>query len=102
MKDHLDSVLASWPYQPGALQVRTVQAGGREVIQIRVDLGILQLEPAGRPDGTRPFGFSTYFDYLRDRVDRHRAILSSTSSAEATASSSSSTTAGLAGWCAPV
>jgi len=71
MKDNLDSILAAWPYQPGALQVRAVQAGGREVIQIRVDLGLYQLEPTGRPDGTRPFGFSTYFDYLRDRAERH-------------------------------
>jgi hypothetical protein len=68
MKQNLDAVLAAWPFQPGGLQVRTAQAGGREVIQIRVDLGILQLETAGRPDGTRPHGFPTYFDFLRDRA----------------------------------
>ena len=27
-------------------------------------MGILQLELRGRPDGTRPFGFDTYYDYL--------------------------------------
>src|SRR5207248_1113029 len=29
------------------------------------DLGILQLETAGRPDGIRPHGCTTYFDHLR-------------------------------------
>jgi hypothetical protein len=29
-------------------------------------MGVLQLETAGRPDGTRPGGAATYFDYLRE------------------------------------
>lgn len=37
---------------------------GREIIQMRVDLGVLQLETFGRPDGSRPEGFETYLDYL--------------------------------------
>jgi hypothetical protein len=49
---------------------------GREVIQVRVDLGMMQIETAGRPDGTQPHGFPTYFDYLQslaakaERADR--------------------------------
>jgi len=35
---------------------------------MRVDLGILQVETAGRPDGTRPHGCATYFDYLRHQA----------------------------------
>jgi hypothetical protein len=35
------------------------------VLQLRVELGVLQLEVTGRPDGTRPHGFTTYLDYLR-------------------------------------
>jgi hypothetical protein len=34
-------------------------------LQIRIELGVLQLEVGGRPDGLRPHGFSTYLDYLR-------------------------------------
>ena len=34
-------------------------------MQIRVELGVLQLEITGRPDGARPHGFATYLDYLR-------------------------------------
>ena len=35
------------------------------VLQVRVELGVLQLEVTGRPDGLRPHGFATYLDYLR-------------------------------------
>src|SRR5262245_43370272 len=32
---------------------------------MRVDLGVLQIETTGRPDGTRPHGCTTFFDYLK-------------------------------------
>src|SRR5205814_2092110 len=41
---------------------------GRTVIQVRIELGVLQMEVGGRPDGTRPHGFATYLDYLRYRA----------------------------------
>jgi hypothetical protein len=50
-------------------QARLVQAqDGREVIQLRVDLGVLQMETAGRPDGASPHGHATYFDYLQEQA----------------------------------
>jgi hypothetical protein len=61
----IDHLLRDWPYEPGEVMARLVKAGdGREVIQMRVDLGILQLEVEGRPDGARPQGAETYHDYL--------------------------------------
>ncbi len=51
---------------PASTCAREVRArDGRMVLQVRVELGILQLEVSGRPDGTRPHGFVTYLDYLR-------------------------------------
>jgi hypothetical protein len=62
---HIDRILKQWPYRPGEVDARLVEGGdGREVVQLRVDLGLLQLEVSGRPDGTRPNGAETYFDYL--------------------------------------
>ncbi|HWA99018.1 MAG TPA: UvrB/UvrC motif-containing protein [Pirellulales bacterium] len=62
---HIDAVLKNWPYEPGDVSVRLVAGGdGREVLQMRVDLGLLQLEVDHRPDGARPGGAETYFDYL--------------------------------------
>ena len=69
MKPDIDAVLAGWEYKPGVVQARLVRTrDGRQVIQMRVDLGVLQLESAGRPDGTRPHGHATYFDYLKQRA----------------------------------
>ena len=66
---HIDHLLRNWPYDPRAVSARVCQGSdGREILQMRVDMGILQLEVEGRPDGTRPFGFDTYFDYLLSRV----------------------------------
>ena len=50
---------------PKSVNVRMVKgADGREVIQMRVDLGLLQLKTSGRPDGARPHGFESYYDYV--------------------------------------
>src|SRR5262245_32683916 len=60
----IDELLARWPYEPGEVIARLVKANGREVLQMRVDMGILQMEVDGRPDGSTPQGAETYYDYL--------------------------------------
>jgi hypothetical protein len=68
MRRDLDDVIQGWPYdpEPGEVLAREVRArDGRTVLQIRIELGVLQLEVGGRPDGLRPHGFATYLDYLR-------------------------------------
>jgi hypothetical protein len=68
-RHHIDDILRDWPYEPQSVSVRLVKGSdGREVIQMRVEMGLLQLETAGRPDGTRPEGQETYFDYLQAEV----------------------------------
>jgi hypothetical protein len=53
------------------VQARLVRArDGREVIQLRLDLGLLQMETVGRPDGERPHGHFTFFEYLRHEAER--------------------------------
>jgi hypothetical protein len=62
---NLDRLFDQWPYEPESVKVRMVRGSdGRQVIQMRVDMGLLQLETEGRPDGQRPHGFSSYYDYL--------------------------------------
>lgn len=68
MRRDLDDVIQGWPFdpEPGEVLARELRArDGRSVIQIRVELGVLQLEVSGRPDGSRPHGFNTCLDYLR-------------------------------------
>jgi hypothetical protein len=65
----IDFILENWQYKPGVAQARLVQAhDGRQVIQLRIDLGALQLETTGRPDGAMPHGHATYFDYLQEQA----------------------------------
>lgn len=71
MRRDIDEALRNWEYKPGVVQARLVQAAdGREVLQMRVDLGVLQMETSGRPDGTRPHNAATYFDHLRREARR--------------------------------
>jgi len=68
MRRDLDDVIQGWPFdpEPGEHLAREVRArDGRKVLQVRIELGVLQLEVTGRPDGVRPHGFVTYLDYLR-------------------------------------
>lgn len=65
---HLDDFLKNWPFKPELVNVRRVRGGdGRKLIQIRIEMGILQLETSGRPDGLKPHGQETYLDYLKAR-----------------------------------
>ncbi len=71
MRRDMDDAVSGWPYdpEPGEVIAREVRArDGRTVVQVRVELGVLQMEVSGRPDGTRPHGFTTYLDYLRYRA----------------------------------
>ncbi len=71
MRRDMDDALQGWPNdpEPGEVIAREVRArDGRTVIQVRVELGVLQMEVGGRPDGTRPHGFTSYLDYLRYRA----------------------------------
>jgi hypothetical protein len=62
---HIDHLLKDWPYRFGEVIARKVRGSDRRaLLQMRVDMGVLQMETSGRPDGERPEGFETYYDYL--------------------------------------
>lgn len=64
-KQHLDQLLRSWTFDPHTLNVREVRGeDGRDILQMRVDMGILQMEWEGRPDGAKPEGCEHYLGYL--------------------------------------
>lgn len=63
----LDEILQDWAFDPHSLSVRLVKGDdGRDVIQMRVDLGVLQMETQGRPDGQQIEGFPTFLDRMLD------------------------------------
>lgn len=65
-------ILDGWEYEPGRISVRKIiGTDGREKVQTRVELGLLQLETVGRPDGARPHGFDSHLDYCEARLREH-------------------------------
>jgi hypothetical protein len=68
----ISHLLDQWDYQPGQVIVRRFKAkDGREKIQLRVDLGLLQMCVEGRPDGKRPFGYPSLLEYYRARLHKY-------------------------------
>lgn len=69
MSKDISSILDRWDFEPDELQVRIVAGDdGRDKIQMRVDMGLIQMELAGRPDGTRPEDHETLLDAFEDRA----------------------------------
>jgi hypothetical protein len=65
----LNTVLKDWPHQNGSIKVRKIVGlDGREKLQLRIDLGVLQMEINGRPDGVRPYGCESLLDYHQRRA----------------------------------
>jgi hypothetical protein len=72
----LDSshLLEHWDYKPGQVVVRKFKGrDGKEKIQLRVDLGMLQMNAEGRPDGKQPFGHASLHEYYQAKLYKHLA-----------------------------
>lgn len=63
---HLDFLFEDWPYEFGDVSARIVSGkDGRDVLQLRVEMGVLQMEVEGRPDGSRPGGYPTCTEWMQ-------------------------------------
>jgi hypothetical protein len=79
MNFDISHLLEAWDYQPGQVAVRKFKTkDGTEKIQLRVDLGLLQMNVAGRPDGKRPFGRESLFEHFQARLEKQRRPRSGT------------------------
>ena len=73
MNFDISHILENWDYEPGQVVVRKFKGkDGREKIQLRVDLGLLQMNASGRPDGKRPFGQQSLLDHFISQLEKHR------------------------------
>src|SRR5438132_3476501 len=67
----LNTILKDWPHENGNVKVRKVTGvDGRVKLQLRVDLGVLQMEVTGRPDGQRPHNCESLLEYHQRRAVR--------------------------------
>ena len=67
----LNDLLRDWPHEPGMIKVRKILGSdGKEKIQLRIDLGLIQMETSGRPDGQEPNDCESLYDYHKQRSKR--------------------------------
>lgn len=70
MGPDLTRLLDDWPFEPGKLTVRLIEGqDGEPRVQVRLDLGVLQMYVDGRPDGLRPDGYDSLLEYHEARID---------------------------------
>ncbi|MEE2946960.1 MAG: UvrB/UvrC motif-containing protein [Verrucomicrobiota bacterium] len=73
MSDDITKVLENWDYRLGRVDARRVKGeDGVDKLQLRIDLGLLQMNAQFRPDGKRPFGHPTLLDHFLIRLEKHR------------------------------
>jgi len=69
MSKDLSTLLREWPYEPGQINVRLVEGeDGRPLVQLRLDLGLLQMEMSGRPDGQSIDGFESALEMQEESL----------------------------------
>jgi hypothetical protein len=60
----LRPILSGWPYKSGQITVRKILGHDKSIrIQMRLDLGVIQMHEKGRPDGERPHNVESLLEY---------------------------------------
>lgn len=68
----ISRILNDWPYEPGRITARRIAGDdGRDRIQLRLDIGLYQMETIGRPDGKRPHGKESLLEYYEQQLRKH-------------------------------
>ena len=69
MSQDVRPILAGWDFDPDRVQVRAIAGDdGSEKIQMRIDLGLMQMEISGRPDGERPHGHESLLEFYEAKA----------------------------------
>ena len=74
MTKDIREIIEDWEYREDCLCVRKIVGlDGKEKIQLRLELGLMQMEVIGRPDGQRPYGQESLLDYYHTLMEEHKA-----------------------------
>jgi len=69
----IGDILRSWEYQPNSLTIRKIMGDdGGDKLQIRISLGILQMETENRPDGRTPHDAESLLEYYNSLMEEFR------------------------------
>ena len=65
----ISRILEDWPFDPMSVSARLIEGvDGSKKVQMRIDLGLIQMEYDGRPDASRPMGMESFLDYFRTQA----------------------------------
>ena len=68
----IEPILRAWDFQPDEVTVRSItNDAGEERIQLRLELGILQMHVNGRPDGQRVRDCVSWLDFHQQQQQEH-------------------------------
>jgi hypothetical protein len=71
MSQDISNLLKEWPFQPGQINARLITgADGEPRVQVRLDLGIVQMHADGRPDGERPYGYPSLLEHFEAQIEQ--------------------------------
>ncbi len=74
MEPDISNLLKDWPFRPGEINARIIAgADGEPRVQVRLDLGIIQMFADGRPDGDQPHGFPSLLEYYEAQIENEEA-----------------------------
>jgi hypothetical protein len=69
MQHDISELLNNWHFDPHEINVRVIEGlDQKPKIQLRIEMGIIQMERDGRPDGERPYGAESVLDHLESAV----------------------------------
>lgn len=75
MNVDISQLLQDWAFDPEQVSARWITGlDGLQKIQLRLDLGLFQMEVEGRPDGLRPRGYPSMVDYFKTAEKKSRDI----------------------------
>ena len=74
MSEDIGPAMEGWEYRPGKITARKIKGrNGKDKIQMRIELGLLQMEAEGRPDGKRPYRKESLLDYYLLQLEQYKA-----------------------------
>lgn len=74
MSKDISQTISGWDFDPDRISVRIVPGDdGKDKIQLRLDLGLLQMELDGRPDGQRVHECESWLEYYQRFQKSHDA-----------------------------
>jgi len=73
MSEDIKHILKNWKYNPAKdLTVRLINGDdGKPKIQMRIDMGLIQMELDGNPAGENPEGFESWLEYYEDKQKQY-------------------------------